>query len=121
MFRQASESTNSEYLEQFKNVVEVLEQHGGEVGTDEIYLNFDDEYKALTARSKTDERKQEAKERCKQRFLAYAFIYKSDNDRYAKLKDKLHKNLPKLFRSGIQKYYVKRISKKNLCLYLQEI
>ena len=46
-FRQQPGTSNSEYLEQFINVVDVLEQHGGCIGEDKLFLEHDEEYSDL--------------------------------------------------------------------------
>ena len=95
VFRQAQGQSNSEYLEQFKNQIDLLEQHGESFKDNSIYLDHDQRWKKLSARNQTDEKKQEAKERCKEQYVAYAFIYKSDNDRYNKLKEELQNDYMK--------------------------
>ena len=95
IFRQAQDKSNSEYLEQFKNVLEVLQQHGGSIGNDELFINHDKIWKTLATRNRTDDNKERALARCKERFLAYSFIYKADNERYGKLKEELQNDYMK--------------------------
>ena len=75
--------------------MDVLEQHRGVIGQDETFLEYDMEYKELTSRTRTEERTKEAKVRCKEKFLAYTFIYKADNDKYGKLKEELQNDYTK--------------------------
>ena len=88
-FRQTAEMSNSEYLEKFKNIVEVLEQHGGVLDTEEPFTSNDDEYTSLELGQQTVELLSAAHKRCRDKYIAYAFIYKADNDRYSRLKEDL--------------------------------
>ena len=92
-FRQTQEMGNTEYLEQFKNLVDVLEQHGGSLGHDVTLLDQDDEYGNEEEPSSAV--LNAAKARCRNRFLGYTLIYKSDNERYSKLKEELQNDYMK--------------------------
>ena len=73
----------------------MLEQHGSSLGQEELYLEHDTVWKNLAQNCKTNERKAEAMQRCKDKFLAYAFIFKADQEKYGKLKDDLQNDYTK--------------------------
>ena len=94
-YRQGPNKNNTEFLEQFKNVVDVLEQHGGTIGIDDVLMMQDDDYAPLYPANITNDDITECKDRCRQRMLGYCFLYKSDNYRYNKLKQDLYNDYMK--------------------------
>ena len=94
--RQQAGVTNSEYLEQFKNVVDVLEQHGGSLGHDTVFLENDEEFAILSDAEKEDKDTLKAiKKTFRDMYIGCTFIYKSDQERYSKLKEDLHNDYMK--------------------------
>ena len=90
LFRQKAEDTNTRYLEQFNNAVDVIEQYGGSFGKDDALLALDEDSMALTAEDQLDiNYRSVAEKKSRARFLAYALIFKADNDRFAILKKDL--------------------------------
>jgi len=85
-FKQPQGSTLSEYFHQFQNRVNVLEQKGGVIGNEKLFIDHD-VYADIEEPSEED--LEEAQKRCKEKFLGYAFIAKADHDRFSKLKEEL--------------------------------
>lgn len=84
-----------QYLETFRNHVDVIEQYGGNIGHNDAMLSDDEIYQGLAAGQQTAAKKTEAYERCKQKYLAYAFIAKADNENFGKLKEDLENDYAK--------------------------
>ena len=95
-YKQGQDETNDDYHKNFLNMVSVIESYGGLIGQEDILLSCDDDYDALgTQEKKSDDNIKAAKERNKERMLAYAFIAKSDNKRYKDFKVELENDFNK--------------------------
>jgi hypothetical protein len=99
LYKQKPEDSNAQYLEQFTNTVDVLEQYGGTFGMDLLLhsecgmsLLDDDEMKAV---KQAREIMEPIIKKAKTTYLAYAFLAKSDNDRFGKLKEELQNDFTK--------------------------
>lgn len=80
-FRQGEKMTNSDYLERFKSLVEVLEHQGEEIGNSQTRVNSflnDPEYA-------NGNQIEQAQAQAREEYLAVALILKSDKRRYGDL------------------------------------
>ena len=94
-FCQGQEITNTKYLEQFNNLVDIVEQHDGKFGNEQILIDKDEIYDKIAVANRTIENREAATERTRQTYLGYALIFKSDNARYGKLKEELENDYTK--------------------------
>ena len=86
-FHQGQEITNTKYLEQFNNLVDIAEQNDGKFGHEQILVDKDEEYDAIDIAKCTVDDQEEALERTHNAYLGYALIFNADNVRYGKLKE----------------------------------
>ena len=95
-YKQGAEDTNNEHYEKLNNLVTVLESYGVNFGKEQILMDSDEIYSALSDNDKqNDDNINAAWERNKERFLAFALIAKSDNNRYGDLKTELENDYTK--------------------------
>ena len=92
-FRQPKDMTMIKYLEAFTNLVDIIEQYKGTIGHDQALLENDPTYKALN--TPTDNQTTEAKDHCREQFLAYALIAKANPNRFGHLQKELDNNFAK--------------------------
>ena len=67
-FRQQTDTPNTKYLEQFKNLVDIIEQHGGSLGQEEVLA---DVVPGTTATTTDDDKHKKSHDR----YLAYDFSF----------------------------------------------
>ena len=98
-FFQGREMTNTQFFERFKNLVAVVEQHGGTIGDEPGLINAElaiitgapyNEGTAYTAAQRM-----QAKEQAKEKFLAVLFLGAADRSRYGELTTGLHNDFVK--------------------------
>ena len=95
-YKQASGDSNNEHYDKFNNIVSVLDSYGIKLGqeamlldVDEIYLNLDASEKEKAIHITV------AHARNKERFSAFCFLSKADDDRYRALKNELENDFTK--------------------------
>ena len=89
-YRQGADDTNNEHYDKLNNLVDVLKSYGWSIGTETLLVEADDVWKRLDAQGRQDDSNIELlMKRNEERFLAFALIAKSDNNRYGELKTEL--------------------------------
>jgi hypothetical protein len=92
LIKQREDEPNVKFYERFCETIETAESYGATFGLDGNSYQLDDIYSGLTEEEKEDEVKiQAAKERTREAYLAYMFIYRLDHARYAGLKKEFAK------------------------------
>ena len=82
-----------DYYDRFKNQVEVIENNGGELGTEKELLQQDNIFKNLSESEKRDDDNiNEAKARTREKFLAYGILAGCDKRRFGSLTEDLENN-----------------------------
>ena len=90
LIKQREDESNVRYYERFCNMIEAAEQYGASFGIDKVCYLTDDTYKSLSDTAKKQEENiKEAQARTRERYLAYAFIYRLDYNRYQGMKKEL--------------------------------
>ena len=95
-YKQGAEDTPNEHYDKLNNLVNVVESYGGLIGNESILLDNDEEFSKLSKEEKKDQTNIDAaKARNKDRFLAFCYIAKADNNRYGDLKISLENDYAK--------------------------
>ena len=98
---QKEEEDLKSFYDRFNNQVKVIENYGGNIGTDFNLYQQDKEYKELTESQKKQKSNIEAaKDRAKDRFLGYGLLANCDKKRYGNLVE----DLDNTFTFGDDKY-----------------
>ena len=98
---QREEEDLKSFYDRFNNQVKVIENYGGNIGTDFNLYQQDKEYKELTESQKKQKSNIEAaKDRAKDRFLGYGLLANCDKKRYGNLVE----DLDNTFTFGDDKY-----------------
>jgi hypothetical protein len=101
-YKQKRNETNSEYLNNFKNIIDVIHHYGGRIGDDRVLVLHEMRREKLLRQSENEDKYKEGnpdydlctKQAC-QRYHALAFLESSDKYRYKELLDNLSNNYMK--------------------------
>ena len=118
LISQDKHTSNQSYLETFRNLVEVIEHCGGDIGTDEglIDRRLTNSNPPLTRMTATDAQLEAAERYCKEAYLACAFLLGSDRNRYGKLLEDLEND----FTQGSDRYPKTVVDAYNLLMYWKQ-
>ena len=85
-FKQHNNIPHSEYLDKFKDLVEIILQHGGDLGADVARVNrYIKEELNKDIELITEEERRRAVDACQERFLAVCLLVKADKNRMGDL------------------------------------
>ena len=86
IFFQRTNQKNSEYLKEFKALVEVIETYDGQVGEHPGLMKMSLTEVSLDVGTASDDKKTSAKKKGKDKYIACLFLVGADNVRYRQLK-----------------------------------
>ena len=91
---QRDEEDLKTYYNHFKNQVEVIENYGGKIGTENAMYEHDEAVKNLTeVQKQMDSNIEVAKEWTREKFLGYGLLANCDKKRYGNVLEDIDNNL----------------------------
>jgi hypothetical protein len=85
MYSQGKHTTTAVYLEQYQNIIDVIQQVGGSVGKSEGLVQAYAKTKGVDTKTMSDKERTALEQEAYDRYLATSFILASDRSRYGRL------------------------------------